>query len=113
MHSPNRSYITEPNSLGERVQVYWLNGAQYCSSIPKGEEPNKRQFKGSTTKVELQERPTGETVSMTYKQLRAEVLKGHKVFSKSGQSIPCTQRAEKTPDKVVKVIKEGNNFKIV
>lgn len=83
-------------SDGYKVKTIWLNGAQYCSVIPKGE-------KDEVIKVDTSIQKAGPSSTITYKELRQQVLDGHVVYTKNGKSIPCTQRADKTPDKKVKV----------
>lgn len=93
----NRTYIAKLNAT-EQVKVTWLNGAQYCSWITKGEEADLPQSKEATSIIE------GKTGKMTYKDLRKEVLAGHTVYNRQGKKIPCTKMAERTPDKAAKVI---------
>lgn len=104
--SHNRTYITKLNAT-ESVKITWHNGIQHCSLIEKGVEvelPRSKvsiESKGSTPNIDA---AFGETVKMTYKDLRKEVLAGHTVYNRQGKKIPCTKMAERTPDKVAKVI---------
>lgn len=104
--SNNRTYIAKLND-GCAVKVTWHNGVQTCSLIEKGESvelPRSKisvDTKGSTPNIEA---ISGETVKLSYKDLRKEVLAGHTVYNRQGKKIPCTKMAERTPDKVVKVI---------
>lgn len=95
----------------DSVQTVYRNGAVYCSLIS---DKDSKEVKTITPKGEILK---GDAVKITYKELRKQVLAGNEVYSKAGQSIPCTQRAAKTPDKEVKVVitKEGtiNKYQII
>lgn len=112
--SNNRTYIAKLND-GCAVKVTWHNGIQHCSLIEKGESvelPRSKisvDAKGSTPNIEA---ISGETVKLSYKDLRKEVLAGHTVYNRQGKKIPCTKMAERTPDKVAKVSirKEGKQI---
>lgn len=105
MHSPDRTYVSEPLSNGDRVQVTWRNNVQTCSLILKGDKPSDIKLEKGKKQID---RPIvevqGDKARMSYLNLRKEVLAGNKVFAKNGASIPCTQRAEKTPNKEVNVV---------
>lgn len=100
--SNNRTYISKLNAT-ESVKVTWHNGNQYCSLIEKGVEVELPRSKVVSASPNIEE-IKGDTIKLTYKDLRKEVLAGHTVYNRQGKKIPCTKMAERTPDKVAKVI---------
>lgn len=102
----NRVVISDLNN-GDRVKVIYNGNVQSCFLIPKGEQAGDTniKFSGKSKKaIDVPVATKENSIRITYKALRRMVIDGHKVFAKNGASIPCTQRAEKTPNKEVNVV---------